>query len=256
VGDIYFAEGGSALWSNVLVNDDTGTARQMKPAIGIGGQGPYVVWADRRSGNYDIFYAGAVAVRSAAQPTVTTDPNGVSTVSTGDPNLPEVVIPPNALPPGVVPGDITIRRVSDLPEPPARGIGLGFEFGPSGTSFTEPVTVRIPLPDDAAYASYRVYRYDPVSGWLLDSDIVPNPVKPTTGPAGERYLEVQVSHFSLFTAAGVSSGGGGGGGGCALTPWSQSSPTEYAVPFVIYVFVLLMVTMIDRLRRRSSSARR
>ncbi|MEN6575282.1 MAG: hypothetical protein ABFD90_02980 [Phycisphaerales bacterium] len=253
VGDIYFAEGSSSFGTNVLVNDDAGTARQMKPAIGVDLDGnPYVVWADNRNGNYDIFYAGGSAIESPRPVDIVVGPNETTISTTDDPNrLVVVTIPADALPEGIEPDDISVREIPNPPELPATGFGLCYDFGPSGTEFSEPVTIRIPLESDAPIAAtYNVYRYDLATlAWVLlgtgrgDED------------ANGRYIEFEVDHFSIYVAGTTPYYDGGGGGGCALAPWSNTNPTEFGLPFAAYVFVLGMITLVDSLRRRSRNAR-
>jgi len=59
--DVYFAksmDGGRTFGPNKRVNDDTTTAVQYKPSIGVDAQGTiYVAWRDGRNGNADIFFA-------------------------------------------------------------------------------------------------------------------------------------------------------------------------------------------------------
>ena len=59
--DIYFARStdGGATWSaNVKINDDAGSADQRNPSLAADESGGlYVVWSDRRNGNYDIYFA-------------------------------------------------------------------------------------------------------------------------------------------------------------------------------------------------------
>jgi hypothetical protein len=59
--DVYFAkstDGGRTFGPNKRVNDDTTTAVQYKPGIGVDGQGTiYIAWRDGRKGNADIFFA-------------------------------------------------------------------------------------------------------------------------------------------------------------------------------------------------------
>lgn len=251
--DIYFAESSSPFGTNLLVNDDTGTSAQAKPAIGVDMTGnPYMVWVDGRNGNADIYYAGSTALDSLA--VSVQDVNGVVTVSsTAQPNL-QVEIPAGALPDGVDANEITISEISNLPElPSVGGFGLVYDFGPSGAQFDPPVTIRIPIAADApVYASYRIYRYDPASDtWTEDG--IHNPATKVTD-AGGTYLEVLVDHFTVFGTGGTRGGGGGGGGGCALTPSGHTSAVEFALPFIAYVLVLFGVTVLDRRRRAGGRA--
>jgi len=256
--DIYFAESGSPFGTNILVNDDIGTSPQTKPAIGLDADGnPYMVWVDGRNGNNDIYYAGAVALQPVELAPPVTDANGVVTVaSTTQPNL-QVEIPPTALPEGVVPEDITISEIANAPEVPPLlgGFGLVYDFGPSGTVFDEPVTIRIPLDSTAPVLTvYNVYRYDPGDltsphhPWTEDG--INNPA---TKSLDGTYLEVEVTHFSVYGTGGALYGGGGGGGGCALAPWGDAGPVEFILPFVLFVAILATVTAIDLRQRRSGN---
>lgn len=257
--DIYFAESSSPFGTNILVTADT--AAQTKPAIGVNNDGyPYMVWVDERNGNKDIYYAGATALGDPdyRYPTeVEEDANGVITVLTPSlPNL-EIIIPDvNALPPGVEPDEITFHEVSNPPAGPGGGFGLCYEFGPSGTEFSSPVTIRIPLDSDApTYSVYNVYWYDQATlTWSTDG--IHNPARKVEAVEGS-YLEVEVDHFTTFATGGYVADGHHGGGGCSITaPWSKGNPVEFGLPFVAYVFVLGVITLVDSLRRRSANARR
>jgi len=252
--DIYFAESGSPFGTNILVNDDPGTSRQTNPAIGLDGGNPYMVWVDGRNGNDDIYYAGATALEPVD--TTVTEVNDVYTVqSTTDPNL-QVVVSDDALPEDITPDDISISEVSNLPElPPLGGFGLAYDFGPSGTVFNEPVTIRIPLdPAAPVYTVYNVYRYDPGDltspqfPWTEDG--IHNPA---TKSLDGTYLEVEVDHFSIYGTGGYVAGGGGGGGGCALAPWNDAGPMEFILPFVLFALILSIATAVDLHRRRSGN---
>ena len=264
--DIYFAESSSPFGTNILVNDDKGKSTQTKPAIGVDKTGnPYLVWVDNRGGSYDIDYAGTTAIGAPMARTVTTDAGGTTTVqATAKPNL-EVKIPKDALPAGVDVQDVSVAPVTSLPELPAQGgFGLCYNFEPSGTQFSSPATLRVPLEVGAPVRNpYKVFRYDPGD---LTSPYYPwteNGIhNPATLGSGGAYLEVQVDHFSIFATGGVvvnndgGGGEGGGGGGCALAPWSNGNPVAYSLPFVVYVLVLLGITYVDSPRRKAGANRR
>jgi hypothetical protein len=227
--------------------------RQTKPAIGLDADGqPFLAWVDNRNGSDDIFFAGAAAI-SPLDITIVPGEEETIVQAVEDEDL-QVQIPDGALPDGIDVNDITIAEVTNPPAPPAGTVSLAFDFGPSGTVFNTPVTVRIPLPDDApVYPVYNVYRYDAATGtWTQDG--IHNPATKVTGLAGS-YLEVQVDHFTTFVSSGAVAGGGGGGGGCALSLWSNAGPVEVILPFAALVLVLLAYSIVGGLRRRSSSTR-
>jgi hypothetical protein len=261
--DIYFAETASSFGTNILVNDDGPGSIQSKPDIGINKNGnPYIVWADDRSGNNDIYYAGPTAVGSLA--TNLTDVSGTVTVEAPSVVNLQVVIPAGALPSRVDANNITISQVSNLPAMPASygGFGAYYKFGPSGLQFNSPVTIRIPhtsCPSD--YSEYRIYRYDPSSITFWSEQGIHNPAKHSPAGVTPHYLEVQVDHFSVFGAGGSaaasnSGGGGGGGGGCALsTPGNDpDSIAEFLLPYAAFVVVLLVITWVDTRRKRAKMA--
>jgi uncharacterized repeat protein (TIGR01451 family)/uncharacterized repeat protein (TIGR02543 family) len=257
--DIYFAESSSPFGTNILVNDDAGASAQTKPVIGVNREGnPYIVWVDNRNGDKDIYFAAATDINDAPlakplAPWVTVDPNGVTAVSCAErPNLGIVITDVNVLPPGVEPGDISFREVTNPPALPTRGFGLCYDLGPDGTVFSAPVTLRIPLAaGHPVYPEYRVYRYGPNSQWTTEG--IHNPATKRTNADGD-YLEVQVDHFTIYATGGVTHDGGGGG--CALAPWSHASPVGYSLPFVGYLLVLLAITYVDRRRHRAGRSRR
>ena len=254
--DVYFAESGSPFGTNILVNDDTGTSAQTAPAVGVDHKGnPYVVWVDERNGNKDVYFAGAVGIGEPMPTTVVTSGNKTTVTATAQANL-EVEIP--QMPSGVQADEITIAEVSNPPQMPSGTgeVGLKYEFAPTGLQFATPVTIRIPVAEGGGYTTYRVYRYDPND---LTSPSFPwtesgihNPATKVTGVGGT-YLEVQVDHFSIYGAAGVTvplpgGGGGGGGGGCALSPYGGCGPVEFMLPVVMYVLVWVGMTLARRRR--------
>jgi K319L-like, PKD domain/Bacterial Ig domain/ZU5 domain len=139
-----------------------------------------------------------------------------------------VVLPENALQ-----DNLTVYIGEAVSGVPAMGrgqtpLGRVFEFGPSGTVFDQPVTLRLPysqadldaagvLPEDLAVMTYDTAsgKWKSVTGATVDPDT--------------KVVECQVGHFSLYAIAsssgtvsppaandGSSGGGGGGGGGCFI----------------------------------------
>jgi len=259
--DIYFAETASSFGTNILVNDEGVVSVQKNPAIGINKDGnPYVVWVDDSDGNNDIYYAGPTAV-GVLQANLA-DVGGTVTVrASGVDNL-QITIPAGALPDGVDANDITIAEMTNLPAMPAGcgGFGMQCRFGPTGLRFNSPVTIRIPHSEAscAGHSIYRVYRYDPTVPSFWSEEGIHNPATHSPGGVTPHYLEVQVDHFTTFAAGGTTppaGGGGGGGGGCALST-SEDRPdsvAEFLLPYVVFVVVLLLISLIDARRARVKS---
>lgn len=67
-------------------------------------------------------------------------------------------------------------------------------------------------------------------------------------------VSFKTRHFTSFylvegDAAAVV-GGGGGGGGCAISANGRGNVIEYILPYVFYIFVLLMIKLKDARNRK------
>jgi hypothetical protein len=145
--ELYFAEvGAGAIRANVPVDNDGIAGNQHNPALGLDRLGyPYVLWADDRNPTVQIYYAGVTyadpvplvqAVLSASVGgTVGTSPSRIDTL-----NDVSVVIPAQACPCNAT---ISIARIHN-PQGYATPSLRQYEFGPSGLTFTQPVTITIP----------------------------------------------------------------------------------------------------------------
>jgi hypothetical protein len=255
--DIYYAESGSPFHTNILLNDD-GTAKkpQSWPKVGVlpasqNDQVPYAVWTDERNGRKDIYGVGAVVVKDPKATSTVGAAGGTVEVNGATVGVPDVgddasvTIPAGALAADVT---ITIHEVENAPPPPAGGIGVMYEFLPSGLTFDAAVTVRIPVTDAevAGMNVFTVYWYNTATG-LWSSEGISN-VQLKSAPNGQKYIEFQVTHFTAFNAAaGVQAagggGGGGGGGGCATSVGSG----DLIVLLLPYAVVALLAAR--RLRR-------
>jgi len=224
--DIYFAESGSGFGTNILVNDDTGTAGQFDPAIGtaVGAddeEHPYIVWADERNGGRDIYGAGATwvemppetsdQVSASAGGTVEVDDTTAGACDSEDDIMVEV-------PAGQLPSDLTVNvcEVVNPPLLPGGHLGICLDFWPSGLEFSEPVTVTVPhaAADCAGASAYNVYWYNPQTG-LWSQEGITN-VQHLELSVDLHAVRFQTTHFSAFALGGALGGGGGGGGGGAF----------------------------------------
>ncbi|MCD6415624.1 MAG: DUF11 domain-containing protein, partial [Planctomycetes bacterium] len=235
--DIYFAETGSGFGTNILVNDDTTTAAQMRPAIGVDGNGsPYLVWADERSGTRNIYYAAATAIGDSVISPTRIDHTITNTLTGG---AVTVVIPADALGTDIA---VAVSEVADPPELPAGGFGVPYEFGPSGLEFSTPVTITITHDAEMAHPdTLRVYWYDQATGlWSREgiSNVQHEVISETL-----HAVSFQTTHFSAFALGGKS--GGGGGGGCAMSRAGEGHFSMLLLPLLAAVTLL-----IRRIRRR------
>ena len=237
--DIYFAETGSGFGTNILVNDDTGTAAQLRPAIGVDANGdPYLVWADERTVPRNIYYAGATGIAAPAATGLVDATNGGTVEVDGTSpgvcdNADDVIV---EIPAGTLDTDttVTISKVENPPEFPADAFGVPYELGPSGLEFTAPVTVTIPhaAADCPNYTTYDVRYYEPDPLKRLDplldpwqrggiSDIEHIVISPTL-----HAVRFKTTHFSTYATGGSGTAGGGGGGGTSVT-WCFIATAAY-----------------------------
>ena len=255
--DIYYAENtGSDFGTNILINDDVGTFTQTSPVIGTDKDGnPYMVWVDNRLGNNDIYYAGATSVGPAL---VTSKVSAVSGDTVEVKSKLKVDIPAGALPADTT---ITIADMTNPPELPSGAFGVCYEFSPSGLEFNTPVTVTLlhTSNDCPGYSIYNVYWYDssifpPASPWTQNgiTNVQHIELSPTL-----HAVEFNTTHFTAFGASGSvvpvpvgGGGGGGGGGGCAISANGRGKAIEYMLPYVFYIFVLLMIKLKDARNRK------
>jgi len=262
--DIYFAERGSDFGTNILVNDDAGTNVQTYPVIGIDKDGcPYIVWVDNRSGNKDIYYAGATTIGPALPTTSTTiggktivELNGANTGYVDDATDVLVEIPAGATPSNI---RVTISEVRNLPELPSGAFGVCYDFGPSGLEFSVPVTITIPhaADDCPGLPIYHVYWYNTLIGAWSTSGITNVRHLDDTAPnvaAGIHAVQFDTMHLGIFGAsagaAPTGGGGGGGGGGCSVSPLDEGSIAEFVLPYAAFVIVLIVISWVDACRRR------
>jgi len=262
--DIYFAESGSPFGTNILVNDDLGTAPQTKPAIGVDKDGnPYIVWADDRNRDRDIYYAGATAIGP---------PGGSGTVTASDPNTQYVQINEDSndvddandvvieIPAGALNADatITIAELLNPPTVPPGGFGVCYDFGPSGLQFNVPVTITIPHHEDdcPGLRIYKVYWYNDQTGtWSQDgiSDVqhLTQSDDPNL-PSDVHVVRFKAEHFTSFgVGASPAYYDDDDGGTCAISRQGQGDPVEFLLPFVAYIVVLASISWVDRHRRKA-----
>ena len=275
--DICFAESGSPFGDYVKVNDDTGTAAQTSPAMAVDrNDSPYLVWADARDGNLNIYYAGATSIGNAiidpadnvGNPpigpaggnTVGVDPDAVGPDAPGGGNV-TIDVPLGAVDSAVSFG---ANRIENPPPLPANQSGANFavpyEFTPSGLQFNVAVRIFMPVPagDLPTGGNITLWFFNTTTGeWEADATAVYVAAASdlTTDPM---ILAFDVMHFTAFRgrrggglgAGGGVTGGGGGGlfGGCAM---SRNGGSDILLLLLPWIAVGLL--LVRALRRRKSA---
>jgi hypothetical protein len=242
--DIYFAQsidGGATFKTNLLVNEDSGTAIQDSPSIFLSATLDHlcISWTDYRDGDGAIYFARNSIFDDSSSESTVIPVTGGNIQARDIPNLEnaEVQVPANVLD---VPLNVTITKVDNAP-PFTNGdtqLDKVVDFGPSGTTFKQPVTISIPYTqEDLTNAgltnaeSLKIYYYNLKS--LLWEQLDNSNVD-----TANQLVHAQTLHFSIFGlgaaagAAGIipSAGGGGGGGGCFIATAAYGS---YDAPDVV-----------------------
>jgi len=253
--DLYFAELSSGSGTNVFVGDGGSSTYQGEPIIGIDEYShPYLIWADNRSTNTEIYYAGStfvepvelaselVAASAPSSTTVGADPQAITTVEDVS-----VVVPAGACSYDV---DITVTKIANPQTFAAPCLG-SYDFGPSGIQFSQPVTITIPYSVSEANGSTLPYWYNSLTGTLSQQgitniqDIV---ISPTL-----HALSFETTHFTAFYLLGGGAGvlGGGGGGGCSLSAGGEGNMVEFVLPYIGLVAVMAILKVRDARERKA-----
>ncbi len=124
-----------------------------------------------------------------------------------------------------------------------------YEFGPSGTTFSKPVTITIPYNATSLVSSPSAYWYNPLTGLYSQEGITD--VEVIQISSGLYALRFKTTHFSIFGGGGPFGllGGGGGGGGCSMSLDSQASAVELLLPYIGLAVALGALNVRDRRRR-------
>lgn len=155
-----------------------------------------------------------------------------------------VIIPPGALAEDCT---VTIAWVENPPALPGGAIALGkvLEFGPHGTTFSNPVTIEIPYTEaDLVTAGVSdptelsVLTYDPAS-------LTWEPIPVSSVDTGGGFLVISVIHFSIYTKGAISDSdpssddddGSGGSDGCFVNSALERPGTgsvRAGLPLIIF----------------------
>jgi hypothetical protein len=252
--DLYMAELTSDSRTNILVGDDGTNADQSEPAIGVGEYGhPYLVWAYGRSANTEIYYAASIFVEPVALKTKDVLASLGATVGTDPASITSVNDVSVVVPAGACLCDMKIA-ISKMKNPQAFTFAKqclgGYDFGPSGMQFSQPVTVTIPYTPSGSGTSVSAYWYNSLTGAISQQgissvqDIV---ISPTL-----HALQFKTTHFTPFYLLLASGRGGGGGGGCSMSVCGEGDIdiVGFLLPYVGLAVVMLVLKLWDRRNRK------
>ncbi|MBW8042178.1 MAG: hypothetical protein FVQ85_19565 [Planctomycetes bacterium] len=243
--------------TNIYVGNDFTTDDQSQPAIGIDQYGyPYLVWINGRT---DICYAGSTfidpepLVPSTLAPVSSNTNIGTPFGSINDTDDVSVEIPAGAYLSDIT---ITISKIRNPQKPPSNNRTFLYEFGPSGTTFSEPVTITIPYNATTLVSSPSVYWYNPLMGLYSQEGITD--VEIIQISSGLYALRFKTTHFSIFGGGGPFGGDGGffGGGGCSMSLDSQASAVELLLPYVGLAVALGALNVRDRRRWKARKTKK
>ncbi len=253
--DLYFADvSAGSLRTNVLVGDEGTSGNLREVALGTDWAGyPYVVWADDAGPSIQLYSSGVTyadpvplaqrEISAASGGTVGTPPEDIATLDDVS-----VIIPAAACPVNVT---ISIARIWN-PRGFATESLRHYEFGPSGLTFSEPVTITIPYPTNSN-GKLKAYWVDSVTGTFTDEGVTE--VQDISLGKGRKALQFKTNHFTPFYLVPEDTPGtAGNGGGCSLAAYGQADPAGHLAPYLMLVAVMIGLRRSDA-RRRSVRSR-
>ncbi|MFA5101435.1 MAG: putative Ig domain-containing protein, partial [Candidatus Omnitrophota bacterium] len=202
--DIYLAmsnDKGASFGTNILINDDGGTAVQLRPAMNLSADGKHMclTWTDyRNAAAYVYFNRNSFFDEDLAEASVVDNAVGGTVQATTDADISgvEVVVPAQFMD---APATVTITKVENAP--PMDGdqhVSKTIDFGPSGIVFNKPALIRIPYTAadlSAAGVSdarrLRIFFYNLKT--LMWEKLTVSQVDTTNG-----LVSAEVGHFSLY----------------------------------------------------------
>jgi hypothetical protein len=201
--NLYFVDVNNGKQTNIFVGNNATNSNQSAPVIGVDRYGyPYLVWADDRNQNTDIYYAGSTFVHSNALASQNVSPASDAIIGTEPANITgmndvSIVVPAGAYSCEL---NITISKVENPPKLPVSLFTFPYEFGPGGTDFNQPVTITIPYSFSASNNPAFAYWYNKLADALSQQGITnveTIAISPTLYA-----LRFKTTHFSQFIVGG------------------------------------------------------
>ena len=242
------------LGTNIWVGDDGAGNDQKVPAIGIDPYNhPYLVWVNNKS---DIIYTGSTfidpdpLVPSTPAPVSSNTIIGTPFGSINDTDDVSAEVPQGAY---LCDVEVTVSKIKNPQKTPSNNRTFLYEFGPSGATFSKPVTITIPYNATTLVSSPSAYWYNPLTGLYSQEGITD--VEVIQISSGLYALRFKTTHFSIFGGGGsfddIFGGGGGGGGGCSMSPDSQDSIAELLLPYIGLAVAMVVLKLRDRRKRKA-----
>ena len=257
--DLYFVELNASSGTNVFVNDGGSNAYQSEPTMGIDEYGyPYLIWADDRNTNTDIYYTASTFIEpvALASALVSASAPGSTIIGVDPQAITDVDDVSIVLPAGACLYDVDISIVTILNQQvfatPCYG---SYDFGPSGIQFNQPVMITIPYIYADSNGTTVPYWFNSLTGTLSQQgitnvrDIV---ISPTL-----HAVSFETTHFTPFYLLGgdaaVVLSGGGGGGGCSVSAGNEGNIVEFVLPYIVLFVVMAIIKKRDARYRRVHS---
>jgi uncharacterized repeat protein (TIGR02543 family) len=248
--DLYFADLSSgSVSTNVLVDDKGTNSNQSEVALAVNGNGyPYLVWSDDAGKKLQVYYSGATymdpvplakkEIVATAGDTIGTPPQNIKALDDVS-----VVIPAQACPFNAT---IGIRRIRNPQGYATESLRI-YDFGPSGLTFSQPVTITIPYPTRGT-GKVRAYWFNSATSAFTDQGVTN--VQDITVASGLHALRFNTTHFTPYLVVEEVPGTtGGSGGGCSLTVGGEDDVAGYFAPYLLLAAVVLALRLTDRRRR-------
>jgi len=248
--DLYFADlSPGSLSTNVLVDDEGTNSNQSEVALAVNRNGyPYVVWSDDAGKNRQVYYSGATymdpvplaekEIVAAAGDVIGAPPQNIKALDDVS-----VVIPAQACPFNAT---IGIRRIRNPQGYATESLRI-YDFGPSGLTFSQPVTITIPYPTRGT-GKVRAYWFNSATSAFTDQGVTN--VQDITVASGLHALRFNTTHFTPYLVVEEVPGTtGGSGGGCSLTVGGEEDVAGYFAPYLLLGAVMLALRLTDRRRR-------
>ena len=252
--DLYFADlSPGSLRTNVLVDDRGTNSDQHDAALATDDAGyPYIVWAGGMSSQSRVYCSGAAYA----------DPQSLAETQIAAASAGTIV----GVPPGSIAGlaDVSIlipaqacsldARISISairnPQGTAAQSLCGYEFGPSGLTFAQPVTITIPYGTGNA-AGVRACWFDCTTGTFREQGITD--VRSFQVRSDLYALQFKATHFTpyyVMSGENADLSGGGSGGGCSLARGVKGNAASYFAPYLALAAIMIALRRRDHRRRR------